>query len=98
LQKPKDETEEEEEEEEEDEEESQPQPLHPEPEADYDYYEEEYDPEVVDEEEKQINQAEEKQRTIVFNKAIQQLKASVKEPKDSGMVIQIQFTNPNEKD
>jgi hypothetical protein len=36
----------------------------------YDYYEEEYDDEVMDEEEKQINQAEDKQRTLVFNKAI----------------------------
>ena len=53
----------------------------------------------MDEEEKQINQAEDKQRTLVFNKAIKQLKEQVKEPKDSGMVIQIQLTtNPNDKD
>jgi DNA-directed RNA polymerase specialized sigma24 family protein len=75
----KEETEEEEEEEEEEEQQE---------EDDY-YDQEDYGGEVIDEEEKKINQAEDKQRTIIFNQAIKTLKSSGKEPTDTGMVIQI---------
>ncbi len=62
----KEETEQEEEEEEEEEQNQ---------EDDY-YDQEDYGDEGIEEEEKQINQAEDKQRTIIFNQAIKVLKAS----------------------